>query len=145
MGLIDRLGPGPVGLDTAIFIYWIEESPRFMPQLEPLFAAIDRGLIAAVTSQLTLLETLVVPLRENDLLLAERYEAILGASRGLSLLPIDLEVLRAAARIRAATAARTPDAIQLATALAAGCTAFVTGDRRVPSLPRLPVVSLSGP
>ncbi|MDH3525456.1 MAG: PIN domain-containing protein, partial [Acidobacteriota bacterium] len=69
----------------------------------------------------------------------------LGASRGLSLLPIDLEVLRAAARIRAATAARTPDAIQLATALAAGCTAFVTGDRRVPSLPRLPVVSLSGP
>jgi len=143
VGLIDRLGSGPVGLDTAIFVYWIEENPFFLSQVEPLFAAIDRGRISAVTSQLTLLETLVVPLREKDLLLAERYETILSGSRGLSLLPIDLDILRAAAQIRAATSARTPDAIQLATALAAGCTALVTGDRRIPSLPRLPVVRLS--
>ena len=29
MGLIDDLGPGPVGLDTTVFIYFVEEHAEF--------------------------------------------------------------------------------------------------------------------
>jgi predicted nucleic acid-binding protein len=63
VGLIADLGPGPNALDTAIFIYFIEENPRFLPHIFPLFAEADEGQRDLVTSALTLLEVLVVPHR----------------------------------------------------------------------------------
>jgi predicted nucleic acid-binding protein len=61
VGLIEDLGAGPVGLDTAVFIYFIEENPDFLRLVEPVFAAIDGGSLQAFTSAVTLLEVLVVP------------------------------------------------------------------------------------
>ena len=63
MGLIEDLAPGPVALDTAVFIYFIEENKLFLPIVKPLFEAIDRGELAAATSALTLMEVLVLPYR----------------------------------------------------------------------------------
>jgi len=37
MGLMADLGHGPVGVDTAIFIYFIEEQPQFLSAIIPLF------------------------------------------------------------------------------------------------------------
>jgi predicted nucleic acid-binding protein len=139
---MDEIGSGPVGIDTAIFIYFIEEHPRYLPLVEPLFSAIDGGSLEGVTSTLTLLETLVVPVRAGDHQLAERYEAILTRSRGIRLVELDRAVIRGAAQIRTATRARTPDALQLSAALAAGCTSFLTNDRELPRLARLPVLQL---
>ncbi len=132
MGLIDDLerGDGPTGLDTAVFICYIEEHPRYLPLIEPVFAAIDAGRLYAVTSALTLLETLVVPYRAGNQILAHRYETLLRRSKGLHLADIGLSHLRAAALLRATMGCKTPDAIQLAAALAAGCSTFLTNDRR---------------
>ncbi len=58
-------------------------------------------------------------------------------------MPLERPPLRAAARLRAATSVKTPDAIQLAAALLTGCTALVTHDRALPSLPGLRVVWLN--
>ena len=38
-----NLGRGPVGVDTTVFIYFIEEHPQFLPLLEPLFREVDKG------------------------------------------------------------------------------------------------------
>jgi len=67
----------------------------------------------------------------------------LTRSQGLRMVPLTLELLRGAAQLRAATGVKTPDALQLAAALAAGCKAFVTNDRRLPTVPGLSVVQLS--
>ena len=72
MGLMADLGHGPVGVDTAIFIYFIEERPQFLPLVEPLFREADEGHRELITSALTLLEVLVVPYRSGDHLLALR-------------------------------------------------------------------------
>jgi predicted nucleic acid-binding protein len=111
--------------------------------VEPLFRAIDAGDLRGVTSVLTLLEVLVVPYRSGLLELAERYEAILLSSRNLDVVPLDPPILRAAAQLRAATSMRTPDALQVASALALGCTKLVTNDRRLPAVPGLEVLQLS--
>jgi predicted nucleic acid-binding protein len=50
--------------------------------------------------------------------------------------------LRLAAQLRAATGVATPDALQLAASLAAGCSAFLTNDRRLPTVPGLRIVQL---
>lgn len=108
MGLTEGLGRGPIGLDTAVFIYYIEEHPRFLPLVEPVFEGIGGGRWEAVTSGLTLLETLVVPYRSGDQGLAERYEILLTHSRGLTLLDLDRPLLRTAARLRATVGLTLP-------------------------------------
>ncbi|HSL84955.1 MAG TPA: PIN domain-containing protein [Thermoanaerobaculia bacterium] len=132
MGLIDDLGAGPVGLDTPAFIHYIEENPRYLPLVEPVFQALDAGVLEGVTSAITLLEVLVVPYRSGNTPLAERYEALLTRGRGLRLFDLTRPLLRAAARLRATTGLKTPDALQVAAALSAGSTTFVTNDDRWP-------------
>lgn len=142
MGLLSELGGGPVALDTSIFVYFIEEHPTYLSLLDPLFEAIAAGEIQAVTSTLTLLEVLVVPFRFANAPLIEHYENVLTRSRGLRLVDLDRNVLRSAALLRAATRAKTPDAIQLACALAAGCPAFLTNDNRMPRISGLQILQL---
>ncbi|CAN5257079.1 PIN domain-containing protein [soil metagenome] len=143
MGLTDAIGAGPVALDTAVFIYFIEEHPTYLPLIEPIFLELDRGGLEAATSALTLLEVLVVPFRAGDLRLAERYEELLTRGRGLRLVELDKAQLRAAAQLRALHAVRTPDALQLVAALSIRCTAFVTNDRKISDLPGLRVLQLA--
>ena len=137
------LGAGPIALDTVVFIYFIEEHPSFLPLVEPIFSAVDSGRWEAVTSGLTLLETLVVPYRAGNASLADRYEALLTRSRGIRLVDLDRPLLRAAAQLRAVVRVKTPDALQLAAALSAGCTAYLTNDRAIPGIPGLRVLQLS--
>ena len=143
MGLIGEIGVGPLALDTAVFIYFIEEHPRFLAALDPVFKAIDAGQLPAVSSSLTLLEVLVVPYRAGNAALADRYEQVLTRSRGLRLINIDRTQLRAAAQLRAVHAGlRTPDALQVAAALSGGCSALLTNDRDLPAVPGLRILQV---
>lgn len=141
MGLSEDLGPGPTALDTALFIYYIEANRTFLPLVAPIFEDVAAGRREVVTSTLTLLEVLVVPCRAGTLDLASRYEANLSRSRGGRFVDIDRSQLRAAAQLRALhPSLPTPDALQLAAALSAGCSAFVTSDRDLPAMPGLDVL-----
>jgi len=142
VGLIEDLGAGNVGVDTAIFIYFFEAHPQFLSAIIPLFQEADRGKRELVTSALTLLEMLVVPYRAGNRMLAARYEALLTRSRGVRLVELSHDQLRAAAQLRAATGVKPPDALQLVAVIGAGCTTFLTNDRRLPPLPGLRVVKL---
>ena len=143
MGLIAELGVGSVAVDTAIFIYFIEENPQFLPEIVPLFKEANQGKRELITSALTLLEVLVVPYRAGNRPLAERYEALLTRSRGIRIVELSHDQLRAAAQLRAATSVKTPDALQLVAAISAGCATFLTNDRRLPPVPGLRVLELA--
>lgn len=143
MGLIADLGRGPVGLDTVVFIYFIEEHPRFLPVVGPMFSAVASGRLPAITSGVTLLETLVIPYRSGNTALAARYEALLTKSRGIRFVDLDRRLLRSAAHLRALFAVRTPDAVQLAAALSGGCSVYLTNDRALPRIPGLEILQVS--
>jgi len=115
-------------VDAQIVIYTVERSPMYEPCLRPLWSAAKSGAITVFTSELTVLETSVVPIRSGDSeLLADFERTLLGSD--IRTLPISLAVLREAARLRATLAGlRTPDAIHAATAALHGCTLFVTND-----------------
>lgn len=143
MGLIGDVGPGPVAIDTSLFIYLIEEEPRYLPVILPLFEESDGGRRELITSAVTLLEVLVVPYRIGDVQLADRYELLLTRSRGVRVVDLTRDQLRAAAQLRAMTGAKTPDALQLAAALSTRCRTFVTNDRALPAVPGLQIIQLS--
>lgn len=131
-----------VGLDTAPLIYFIEENQTYLGMVRPFFEAMDRGEFAVVTSTVTLLEVLVHPFRKGDSGLAQQYRDILLDAEGITTLPLSQDIAEEAARLRAAHGIRTPDAIQMATAIRGGASGFLTNDARLPSLPGLAVLVL---
>ncbi len=137
MGQLVLPASGPVYVDTNIVIYAVEQIEPYQAVAAPLWDALSAGQQVVVTSQLTLLEVLVKPLRQGDQALADLYRQILLGTTGLTCQAVDLSLLVSAARLRADYNLRTPDAIHAASALASTCTLFVTNDpsfRRVPTL-----------
>ncbi len=65
MGWIDALRGKKAGLDTAPFIYFIEENQTYLSLIRPFFEALDQGSFTGITSAVTLLEVLVQPFRRN--------------------------------------------------------------------------------
>lgn len=127
MGQLTIPSGATVYADTSIFIYTIEEHPDYYDLLQPLWTQFQSSDLQLFSSELTLLETLVVPIRESDTDLIETYEQLLLFSQ-VQLLPITQAILREAANLRATTSLKTPDAIHAATALNQGCTLFLTND-----------------
>ncbi|MFG1348061.1 type II toxin-antitoxin system VapC family toxin [Xanthobacter autotrophicus] len=86
-----------------------------------------------LTSELTLAEVLVKPLREQDFKLIVAYNNLLagGAASQIRTIPITREILGLAARVRnKRMSVKLPDAIHIATAEFSGCDAVVTADKR---------------
>jgi len=120
-----------LAFDTSPLIYYIEQQPQYSPITDDLFDAIHRGNARAMTSVLTLLEVLVQPLRSARLDLAHEYRRILTGSTGITLFPIDADICELSAKLRSNYHwIRTPDAIQVATALRNGAELIVTNDER---------------
>lgn len=119
---------GSVYLDACGFIYGLERIEPYRSLLDPMWWKASDGQFVIVSSELVVLETLVKPLREGDALLERLFRELFDA-REIQLVPVTRTLLEEAARLRAATNLRTPDALHAATALSEGCSLFITNDR----------------
>ena len=147
MGTLTVPSSGLVYFDTNPVIYSVERHPVYGPLVEPLWQAAKAKTIEIVSSELVLMESLVGPLKSGDATLAHAYEQLFQQAQ-TRLLPITQTVLREAARLRATTRLKTPDALHAATATHAGCVLFVTNDigfRGVAGLPLLILDDLRTP
>ncbi len=74
------------------------------------------------------MEVLVQPIRQSKTELVQQYREILSSGPGLRIVSVTAAVAEEAASLRATYGLRTPDAIQVATAVHFGAVAFVTND-----------------
>jgi predicted nucleic acid-binding protein len=143
MKLDDALaGVDRIGLDTSPFIYLIERHPTYQDTVREVFRRITRGALTAHSSVITLTEVLTQPYKVGNIVLAQRYRRFLLRSRNFSLDAVTVDSAAQAADLRARYGLRTPDALQIATALTAHCTAFLTNDARLKRVTELRVVVL---
>lgn len=117
-----------LGFDTSPFIYFVERNPAYVHLMREIFRRVDVGTLSGYSSMITLAEVLTQPLRFANIGLANTYRNFLTAGRNFELQPIDVPVAEKAADLRARYALKTPDALQVATALQTGCEAFLTND-----------------
>jgi predicted nucleic acid-binding protein len=110
--------------------------------LFPLWVAAGAGEIRLISSELLLLETLVKPLRMQDVTLEHAFRQLLIGS-DLELVPITRPILERAAQVRATANVHTPDAIHAATALTRNCAAFLSNDKGLHRVKELPLRLLS--
>ena len=120
-------------LDTNFFIYLVEGSGTRAARAKHLLRAFSLRRDEVLTSVMTVGEMLVMPLRNGDPDLAQRYRGIFR-SPGILVLPFVEEAAEVFARIRADGRVKPPDAIHLATAGHAGCDLFLTNDERLNGL-----------
>lgn len=142
MAWIDSLRGQIVGLDTTPLIYFIEKHPDYVNIIRPFFKAVKDGKCEVVTSTITLLGTLVRPLKLGDKYYAEKYRTILLRTKGLTIVPVSAEIAEVAASLRAKYNVHFADSIEMATAINGGASTFLTNDLALPSLPNLKVLTL---
>jgi predicted nucleic acid-binding protein len=127
-----------VYLDANSFIYTVEHIEPYQTQLDSVWQLVQNGQLRVLTSELTLLEVLVKPLRDQRRDIEDAFREVLQRSPDVHLLPITLRIIERAAHLRATTNLKTPNAIHAATALEHDASQLITNDpafRRVPGLP----------
>jgi len=129
-----------IGIDTMVFIYHFEKSPEYSPLTLSLFDHIEKGFSKGVTSILTKLEIMVKPKLEGNQNLARTYDFLLRTFPNLVLRDLDDYVVDSASTLRAKYKIRTPDAIQVASALVGGASLFITNDSDLKKVSEVEIV-----
>lgn len=134
--------------DTSVVLAYLTGTEPVSPLATELFDAfVASGRNPASLSMVTVEEILVRPFRRGPAAVATA-EGFLRHFAEIRLIDVRYEIAREAARIRAATGLRTPDALIVASALVAEVDIVVTNDQSWPALtkafaPRLEVLVLT--
>jgi len=100
-----------IGLDTSIFIYFLEDNAQYGPLAQVAINGIEKGKWQGVTSTITLMEITVRPWQLGRESAAREYEAVLVHFPNLSIVDVNRNVARAAAQLRAKYNVAPPDAL----------------------------------
>lgn len=134
-GFSKRLAKAKViGLDTSVFVYFLENNPQYAPLAQITIKGIEDGKWQGVTSTITLMEITVRPWQLGNETAAREYEALLVHFPNLTIVDVDRNVARAAAQLRAKYKISPPDALQVAASVSYGANAFLTNDKRLSKL-----------
>ena len=114
--------------DTNLFIYLIEENKLHLNKVHNLLQFLEENEYEIITSTLTLGEILTKPYKDDRLDLVETYKDFFS---DMELVELNSEIASLFAQIRADYGIKTPDAVQLASAIYAKADLFVTNDDRL--------------
>lgn len=114
--------------DTAPLIYYVKRNPAYAALVDEIFNRIDAGLVRAVTSPITLMECLVVPLANGNAKLAKDFSDLITSGANVRFVEINGPIAQSAAKLRADHQLKLADAFQAATAIDSGCGALLTND-----------------
>ncbi|MBP0615869.1 type II toxin-antitoxin system VapC family toxin [Jiella mangrovi] len=126
-----RLAGERLYLDSNTIIGLIERSKPLERAQKELMTAIGSRSTFAVTSEIAVAECIVRPLRDGDENLVHAYLRFIDGKLSQAPVQIDRQTILAAARLRADTSMKLPDALHVACAEVAGCTVFVSADQRL--------------
>ena len=128
-------------LDANVWIYALEGGPEW-EILRELLLLIKNGELRAVTSELTLGEVLVAPIRAKNRALQSQFQKAIDNNGGLLVHPISRAILLEAARLRAIHNLQMPDAIHGATAKLSNCRQFLSADAELGRALNLPIINV---
>jgi predicted nucleic acid-binding protein len=129
-------------LDTAPVIYLVERHPQFFDQVSAVLHRVDEGQLTVVASPVTLAECLVGAYRMNQTQAVIDFIDCLTQEK-TNFVEISAEIGDRAAQLRVKYNLALIDALQIATALVAGCEAFLTNDLQLKRVTELKIIVVS--
>ncbi len=128
-----------IALDTPIFIYLLEEHPKYLPRVRRIFQTLRDGKKEGVFSVIGMVEILTGPKIQDRTDLAAQYERHIRKFPHLSVLNLNERIVWFASDLRAKYGIATPDAIHIATAIDAGANKFITNDKALTKIREIAV------
>ena len=135
-----------IALDSMIFIYHFDRIEPYFAQTTKIFTKAQQGAYDIVTSLISLIEVLSPSAYRHTPNIIKEINIYFKEAHHLHVVDITWDIAQVAAKIRREYKhLRTPDAIQLATAIVSGADMFITNDVKLKklSLPGLAIQTLS--
>lgn len=133
-----------IGLDTMCFIYQFANHPQYSPLTNSIFEQLNANKIKATTSTISLIESLVLPERHSRPEIVADYTRTFQQLPNLTVITVDTHLALLTAKLRALyPSLRTPDAIQLSSALLNHAKIFITNDKKLTQVKQIKVKLLS--
>ena len=134
-----------IAVDSMIFIYLFEDDARFIDKVHPILKKAESGKSTLITSIISIAETLSPTKYLVDKITPMKIQQFFRESQGLTIFPVDWNIALEAALLRQKHRfLKTPDAIQIATAIVHEADTFITNDLKLKklSLPGLTIQTL---
>jgi len=126
-------------IDTAPFIYLIEESPKYAQITRNYIIDIYVAENELVTIVITYAEYCIKPEKEDARHLISAFEELID-TMDIALLPIQIEHAKASYQLRAKYEfLKGMDALQVGVALSEGCSKMLTNDHKLKNIEELQV------
>lgn len=147
MNTIKKMFPDIQGkrvyFDTNPIIYYIEQVQPFYEIVCPIFESIGMGEIQAYTSEFTLTEMLIKPVRENAIPLIQDIKDLLLDPDLFALTKTYQELFIKSAEFGGQYGLRSADSIHFVSAIENHCHYFVTNDKKFKSQNGVQVIILN--
>jgi predicted nucleic acid-binding protein len=128
-------------LDTAPFIYLVEDNQKYAKSVANFIA--DQIIVhesILFTSVITIAEFCVKPKRNNELIIIEKFKNKLKEHQ-IIIVNITEHIAELSADLRTKyTSLKNFDALQLATAISAGCDKFLTNDHTLKQIKEIKIL-----
>ena len=124
-----------VFLVAALVIYLVEQNPVFAPRVE---AWLNAHPCELVFSELVRMESLILPVRNNDPILVTEFENLIDLTVA-EMVELSRTLFDEAVTVRAQYSFKAPDSLHLAAEVTTACDVFLTNDRRITRFTRIQV------
>lgn len=131
-----------VFIDTAPFIYYLEQNPYYFEKAKEFFLYCYENDIEMITSTITIEEYFVYPYKSGKLELINNFQNFVS-SLGIRVINIDKRIANQAAMIRTEFKDfKSMDVLQIATAIESHCDLFLTNDKQLRQEKKIECITL---
>lgn len=124
-----------IALDSMVFIYHFEQIEAYLGRVKAILLSAQAGESELITSVVSVVEALSAPKYLNLPETVNEINYFFKEAEFLKVIGFDWDIALETARLRRENEyLRTPDAIQLATAIVSGAECFVTNDEKLKNM-----------
>ncbi len=131
-----------VALDSSVFIYFLEDNPKFSNLAEVIFELAEKGRISIVSSVLVSVEVLTGYRRAKNDVAEDEFKQMLKNFPSIEICETSYKLVDHIVNLRTKYSMKTPDAIHVATAIEHKADVFVTNDRQLKKVKEIGILCL---
>jgi len=132
-----------VALDTSIFIYHLEDHPKFGSLAEIIFELAEKNRLKIISSIISPIEILTGYEKAKDFNARSNFIQMMNLFPNIEIYNLASNLVDQIVNLRVKYNLKTPDAIELATAIENKAEVFITNDKKLKKIKEIKIICFS--